>query len=151
MESLPVSPQVQVRGKLLYSLGFAVIQLAILTASVGFVLRPDTATLLLAAALALLVSWPVSAICLMNDLVSPKLSWTNPQQAMKGNFNTLIAGVVSLLYLGAFYFGVRALYPAVLTGWALYVVVGGALVLTGGLLHKGMEALASSRYKSIEL
>lgn len=149
-KTLPVSPQVQARGKFLYSMGFSVVQLAILMASVGFVLRPDATTLIISAAFALLVSWPVSAICLINDLVSPKLRWTNPQQAMKGNFNTLIAGLLSVVYLGALYFGVRALYPRVLTGWPLYAAVAAALVVTGGLIHKGMESLAASRYRSIE-
>jgi ABC-2 type transport system permease protein len=132
-------------------MGFALVQLVILLASVGFILRPDAATLALAAGFALLVSWPVSVICLMNDLVAPKLKWTNPQQAMKGNFNALIAGLVAVLYLGVFYFGVRALYPKVLTGWGLYAAVGIALAVTGGLLHRGMESLALSKYKSIEL
>lgn len=150
-KTLPVSPRLQARGKLLYSMGFALVQLVILLVSFGFVLRPDVGTLALAAGLALLASWPVSVICLMNDLLFPKLNWTNPQQAMKGNFNAMIAMLFSALYLAAFYFGVRALYPSVLTGWALYAAVGGALVLTGGLLQKGMESLALSKYKSIEL
>ncbi|HHW26753.1 MAG TPA: hypothetical protein GXX23_05385 [Firmicutes bacterium] len=150
-KTLPVSPRVQARAKLLYSMGFALVQLVILMASFVFILRPDPITLALTAGLALLVSWPVSALCLINDLMSPKLKWTNPQQAMKGNFNTLIAGIFSAAYLAAFYFGVRALYPRVLTGWALYGLVGAALLVTGVLLHRGMESFAVSRYKSIEL
>jgi len=150
-KTLPVSPRVQARAKLLYSMGFALVQLAILLASFVFILRPDPVTLVLTAVFALLVSWPVSIICLMNDMLSPKLKWTNPQQAMKGNFNTLVAGLSSAAYLAVFYFGVRNLYPGIVTGWTLYGLVGAGLLVTGAILHQGMESLAVSRYRSIEL
>ncbi len=150
-KTIPVSPKHQVRGKLLHGLAFAAVQLAVLLAMAKFLVGIDFLHLGLTALLGLLVSWPITVICLLNDLTMPKLKWTNPQQAMKGNFGALLAGVLSAAYLGVFFLVTKYAYPRGLNGWGLYGVLAVLVTVTGALLQKMLDSWAVSRYRQIEV
>lgn len=147
---IPVPARTQVRGKLRYSMLVAAVQLATLLVSAAMLFRVDLYHLAVVAVLGLLVSWPVSAICLINDLYSPRLSWTEPHQAMKGNFATLGAMLLSAVYLFVGGFVVRMIYKAGLGGVPLYLVVAAIAAASGFALQKYMENLAGPRYEAIE-
>ncbi len=150
-KAIPVSPAKQVRGKVLYGLAYSLVQLAILIVALVLLLKMNVTDLLWVALLGMLVSWPVTAICLMNDLLMPKLKWTNPQQAMKGNLGALVASVLSAAYLALFYFVVRFAYPRGVTGLGLYGTLGFLLIITGFFLQRILDSFAVSRYKAIEV
>lgn len=150
-KAIPVSPRDQVRGKVLYGLAFATVQLCIVLAMAKFLVGVDLIHLGLIAFFGLLVAWPITVICMLNDLTMPKLQWTNPQQAMKGNFATLLAGILSAAYLAMFFVIIKFAYPKGLTDWLLYGAVAVLLVVTGVLLQRLLDSWAVTRYRQIEV
>ncbi|MGI9860462.1 hypothetical protein SDD30_03625 [Moorella naiadis] len=96
LRSLPVEPRLLVRIKLLFSLAFAVLGAVLVSLVLYLVLHLPLAYLAIIFLLGLLSSWPVAALGLVVDLSYPRLDWVDPQQAMKGNFNGLIAMVLAL-------------------------------------------------------
>lgn len=148
---IPVPARLQVRGKLRYSMVVSAVQLATLLVAAEMLLRLDAFHVLIAAALGMLVSWPISAICILNDLYSPRLAWTDPHQAMKGNFASLGAMLLSVVYLLAGGVIVRIMYKAGLAGATLYLVTALVAALSGYGLQKLMENVAGRRYQAIEV
>ncbi len=93
----------------------------------------------------------ISAICLLNDLYSPRLEWTDPHQAMKGNFASLGAMLLSVVYLAAGGLLIRIIYKAGLSGLLLYLVTALIAAASGFLLERYMEGVAGRRYQAIEV
>mgnify|MGYP005841840065 CR=1 FL=1 len=148
---IPAPPSLQVRGKVGYSMAVSVLQLLTLLLPAQLVFRLDPSGMAALIVLGMLVSWPVTCICVANDLLSPRLTWTDPHQAMKGNFATLGAMILSVLYLLAGGVFVRILLRAGLGGLPLYAIAGSVAVLSGFLLQRGVEGLAERRYLEIEV
>lgn len=147
---IPVSPSVQVRAKLRYSLGVCAIQLVTLLVAAYMIFRLPPFYLAVAAVLGMLASWPVSALCIINDLYNPRLKWTQPHQAMKGNLATLGAMLLSVLYLWLCAMVVGFIRKAGLSGASLYLVAAAIAVASGLLLQRYMEGLAERRYPALE-
>ncbi|HHY38327.1 MAG TPA: hypothetical protein GX507_05305 [Clostridia bacterium] len=147
---IPVDPPKQLRAKLAYSLVYGSIQALIMLVIAFLVLRLPVARLLWVAVLALAVLLPVSVICLLVDLFRPKLDWTEPHQAMKGNFGTFIAGLISSGYVVGLGFLMAYVHSMGLSGTALYVFALALLTLSGALLYRLMERWAKVRYEEIE-
>ncbi|WP_156271708.1 hypothetical protein [Neomoorella glycerini] len=80
-----------VRVKLLFSLAFAVLGAVLVSGILYLFLRLPPPYLTITFILGLLSNWPVAALGLIVDLSYPRLDWVDPQQAMKSNFNGLIA------------------------------------------------------------
>jgi len=148
---IPVLPRVQVRAKLRYCIMVSAAQLATLLGAGAFIAHMDPYHLAIAAVLGMLASWPVSALCIINDLYSPRLSWTEPHQAMKGNFATLGAMLLCGVYLLVTGFAVKLIYEAGLGGLPLYLIVAAIAAGTGLPIQKYMENLADAKYLSIEV
>lgn len=152
-KTIPLKPSRQVRGKLWYSMAFAGAQMLVFLPVVGYLLRPAWYELVLIALLGTLVSWPVSQICLINDLFHPKLKWSQPQQALKGNFYTLVAWLFSIVYLALFGFLVRFARKACacLSGLWLYLPLALLVAASGLLLQRWLGGVADLRYREIEV
>lgn len=148
---IPVPPRDQVRGKLAYNMIIAAIQMAILLAVARLVVGLDVSQLSLIAVTGMLLSWPVNVICMLNDLYHPSLKWTEPQQAMKGNFQTLIAGILGALYVVALGILVKLLFDMGASRPLLYGVPGGISLIAGALLQSFLQSCAGKRYDSIEV
>lgn len=148
---IPVSPREQFMGKMGYNLLFAALQLLILLATSALILKVDWVHLAVIAVLGTLVSLPVTAICMMNDLYSPKLNWDNPHQAMKGNLGTMIAMLFSLAYLFLVGLAVKAMLSAGLTMQAVYGVSAVVLLVSGLVLLKTATSWAERRYAELEV
>lgn len=148
---IPVPPSVQVRAKLRYSMGVAALQLVTLIVAAYLILRLSPYYLAVAAVLGMMASWPVSALCIINDLYSPRLKWTEPHQAMKGNLATLGAMLLSAVYLWVCAMGVNLIRKGGLSGVPLYVVVAAIALGSGFLFQKYMERLAERRYRELEV
>ena len=148
---IPVPPEEQVRGKLWYCMCYALIQTAITVVAAWVVFGVDLLHLWLIAGLSALAAWPVSIIGLINDLYHPKLTWTDPQQAMKGNFQTMIAGLFAVLYLVLIGAVIRTLYIFGVKTVGLYCTAFGILFVSGYLLQGFLWDTAAKRYSEIEV
>lgn len=149
-KAIPVAPRTQMRAKLYYSLLFSVAQLAVLCVVAAMLLGLDPARLLILAALGILVSIPVSTICLLNDLFRPKLNWTEPQQAMKGNFQTLIAGLFSMIYLGLMVIVVRGLNLIGVSYTWLYAITAILLIVSTYPLIYWLDQVSEIKYAELQ-
>ncbi len=150
-KAVPLSPKRQVRGKLLYAMSYSAVQLVILLGAAQVLLGLGIENLAPIAVLGILVSWPVGIIGLLTDLAMPKLNWTNPQQAMKGNFGTLLASLFVALYIGALFLVTKLLYPGLLKGWALYGVMAALVGVSGRLLQASLDSVSGVRYTKIQV
>ena len=148
---IPVPARAQIRGKVRYSYAVAVVQLAELLAVAWLILKLDALRLAVVAVLGLLVSWPVTIICTLNDLYSPKLGWTDPHQAIKGNLATLGAMLFSAVYVLAAGVALRVVYKAGVLGVPLYAAAAALAAVSGYFLQRLLEDRADARYKSIEV
>jgi ABC-2 type transport system permease protein len=148
---IPVPARAQIRGKVRYSYAVAVIQLAELLAVAWLILKLDALRLVVVAVLGLLVSWPVTIICTLNDLYSPKLGWTDPHQAIKGNLATLGAMLFSAVYVLAAGAVLRVVHKAGVLGVPLYAAAAALAAVSGYFLQRLLEDRADARYKSIEV
>lgn len=150
LRSLPVEARLLVRVKLLFSLAFAALGAVLVSGILYLVLHLPPTYLLIVFILGLLSSWPVAALGLMVDLSYPRLDWVDPQQAMKGNFNGLIAMVLALplvllLVLSAFLMSrLGQGYNGIVTLLALELAVAG--LATTRLL----EGMAEKRFRGME-
>lgn len=147
--SLPVRPRIQIQAKLLHSLLFSMLNLAMMigvTIWQGLVTPLNLAVLLAGGLLTGLVTGYSG---LLVDVARPSLTWTDPQQAMKGNLNSLFAMLVNLI-LALVMGGVTALLffflPSLLLPGLLIL-----LALLGWALGKATIALAEKRYVEYEI
>jgi ABC-2 type transport system permease protein len=148
---IPVRPKDQVKSKLIYSMLFSVVQLAILMVTMGYFLKLSLYQLAVILVLGLLAAWPVSVIALSNDIYSPRLNWTNPQAAMKGNFMTVVAGLLGAAYLAIVGFAVNLAYRAGISAIGIYGLAGAILLVSGFLLTGFLYRLAEARYPLIDV
>lgn len=147
--ALPLSGRDQVRGKLLHAMVVSALHVSLFTGALAIVLRPSPAELLVFVVTNLLGAAVHSAIGLRIDLASPKLAWSDPQQAFKGNYNSLYALVIYapiLLVIG----GCTALLLRF--GQAVAYGLGTMLLATAAALaHREAVAYADRRYDGIEV
>ncbi|HYF93821.1 MAG TPA: hypothetical protein VD969_16535 [Symbiobacteriaceae bacterium] len=146
--SLPVQPRAQIHAKLLHSLIFSAINVAMALGGLAFfkLLTPLNFVYVLVGGL--LASAAMGYAGLIVDLLRPNLKWTDPQQAMKGNYNVLfgmlfiwltiaiLAGLAVLLYR----FAQPLIMPALIAIFAIEAF----------LLGKAAGAIADRRYVQIE-
>jgi len=148
---IPVSPADQVRGKLLHSYAIALLGIAASALVILFVFHLGITVVLAAAALALAASFLLTAVGMIIDLARPLLTWTNPQKAIKQNFNVLLAifadfGVLFLLYLSVRLFGRLGW-----TGWGTPAALFVLLAVLSLAAFKALTAFAARRYRDIEV
>ncbi|MEW8979149.1 MAG: hypothetical protein AB2385_12150 [Symbiobacterium sp.] len=94
--SLPVPPRLQIHAKQLHSLLFSLLNLAVVVGAMAWFGLATPRNLAVA-----LVGGPLTGALtgytgLLVDVMRPHLTWTDPQQAMKGNTNSLLAMLVNL-------------------------------------------------------
>ncbi len=148
---IPVSPADQVRGKFLHSYAIAILGIAAAALVVLLVFHLGIEIVLAAAALALAASFVLTAVGMIIDLARPLLNWTNPQKAIKQNFNVLLAifadfGVLFLLYLA-----VKLLARAGWTGWRTPAALFVLLAVLSAAVFKLLTAFAAKRYRDIQV
>jgi ABC-2 type transport system permease protein len=148
---IPVSPAEQVRGKFLHSYVIALLGIFASAVVVLAAFRLSVAVVLAAAALALAATFVLTAVGMIIDLARPLLTWTNPQKAIKQNFNVLLAlfadfGVLFLLYLA-----VRFLGKLGWTGWRTPAALFVLLAALCAAVFKLLTAFAAKRYRDIEV
>jgi ABC-2 type transport system permease protein len=146
--SLPVAPRVQVQAKMLHSLIFTLFNLAIVLVGLSYMRLMTPFTLGAVVAGGLLAGVAASAAGLVIDLQRPHLTWTDPQQAMKGNTNVLFAMLATML-MGA----LLALVSGLLYAFARPALLPGVIVLLAieaATLVRVAGWLADKRYTQYE-
>ena len=148
---IPVSPADQVRGKFLHSFAIALLGIAASSLVVLFVFHLNIAVVLASVALSMAASFVLTAVGMIIDLARPLLTWTNPQKAIKQNFNVLLAifadfGVLFLLYLVVRLFGRLGW-----TGWRTPAALFVLLAALSAVVFKALKAFAARRYRDIEV
>lgn len=146
---IPVPPRTQMRAKLAYSLLFSFVQLVILAVVGMLFFEFDLSRLIILVVLGVLISVPVSSICLLNDLYRPKLNWTEPQQAMKGNFQTFVAWLFSMLYLGILVVVTRGFYLLGVSYKWIYCILGALIAGSSYLLIYWLDQVSETRYAQL--
>ncbi|MFZ5827650.1 MAG: putative ABC transporter permease subunit [Bacillota bacterium] len=147
-QSIPVPTPVLIQAKLLHSLLFALLNLAVVI-GVMFWLRLVTPFHLAVVLVGgLLVSVVTGYSGLLIDVIRPNLTWTDPQQAMKGNINGLFALLANLV-LGVVTGGGAALLYAFARPVFLPGLLG-ILALEGWALGRATGALAERRFVEYE-
>lgn len=143
-----MAPSVQIQAKLLHGLLFNLINLAIITGIMIWLELATPRNLVLVLVGGLLISLVTTYTGLLIDVMRPNLTWTDPQQAMKGNINGLFALLLNLVLAAVTGGAAGLLYwlapPAFLPG--LLAV----LALEGWLLGRATQALAERRFMEYE-
>lgn len=150
LKNIPVKPEVMVKGKLLagFSISFVAVVLASFVTMYSFKLTIiQTAMIIILSSVAQI---PVCAISLLIDIIKPKLTWSNPQEAIKQNMNGVLGMLIGIAFLLAI--GV-ILFFIVMTGLNVYTIFGIALVLLASLSYTSLRILyayAEKGFRKIE-
>lgn len=101
LKTLPVEPRQIFKAKFLvaYSISFGA---ALLFLSAPLFIGVELPVVLFGVILAMIVSFPCTALGMMIDMNNPKLNWTTPQQAIKQNFNAFLGMLASWALMGIF-------------------------------------------------
>ncbi len=148
-QSLPVAPRVQIHAKLLHSLLFNLLNLLIVGAAALWLGlgTPRNLAVLLAGGLPVCVLSGYSGLLI--DVLKPHLTWTDPQQAMKGNINSLLGMLIHLGVTAVTVGAAIVLYAAARPFFLPGLVI--VLALEAWLLGQIVGALADARYAQYEL
>lgn len=135
--SLPVPPRLQIHAKLLHCMLFNLFNIVVLAAGMAWLGLATPRNLAVVVVGGLLTGALSGYTGLLIDVMRPHLDWTDPQQAMKGNYNSLLAllantgiSLVTILAAYLIYLVARAAFlPALMAllaveTWILGRVVG---------------------------
>jgi len=147
---IPVRPRDQAKGKLLHSYAVALLGIAAASVVILLTFRPKAAVLLAALAVGAVTSFFLTTVGMMIDLVRPLLNWTNPQKAIKQNFNVLLAVLADLAFFILMFFLVKILGKGLLSGNSLVVAVFILLATLSVAGYRALLAFADRRYPHIE-
>ena len=145
---IPVPARTLLNAKLLTGLAVNLISMGSAAIVLAVLLRDFAIWLIPAAPLALAVSYATTAVSLTVDAIHPRLHWVNETQAMKQNFNSLIAMLLCMLLMG-----LDVVIPILLHGFtpglrmASVVAALAAECLAAFLL---MRFVAEKRYAALE-
>jgi len=147
---IPVSPEQQIRGKVLYSLIIAFLSVPVV-ALAAFWLSWSISQFLIAVLGGVILSLPAIISNLLIDLLRPYLTWDNPQKAIKQNINVIFGMVVggALYYL--LYLAGRHAYLATGAALPLYLVVLGGAAVLSALCYGILVKIAPARYREIAI
>ena len=134
---IPVLPEQQVHGKMLFAAVGALVSALPVVVIMGFALRMNLVRLAWALPLGLLASAVVLLLGLLYDMARPYLKWTNPQQAVKNNLNVIIPLPVAVGLLAVM--GLLAIW--------LYNGIGLTELATVGILAAVLVALFVPAYR----
>lgn len=147
---IPVSAREQISAKLLHSMAIEMIGIIISLVVISFVLKLPGTSIIVLLVLSVIGNLLFVTLNLIIDVLRPKLNWTNPQEAVKQNLNslfgmlvtTLIAVVLAAATVGLIFLGVK--------GWLLYALVGVLMLVLTLPCIGWLFASAENMYQKIE-
>lgn len=150
LKNIPVKPEIQVFGKFLagYSISFVGAFFSAVVAMFSF--RVDFVTTIMVIILCGAALIPTSAAGILIDLSRPKLTWNNPQEAIKQNFNAVLAMLLGIVIISIF--GVIGYFIATLN-LNIYIIFGimtAVILITSYLFLIIIKKTAEGAYAKIE-
>lgn len=134
-KTIPVPPALQLISKVAFGAAASFVGAAPVGIALGVILKFGLGQWLLWAAGGAGAAAAVNAVALHIDMWRPKLDWTDPQLAIKQNFNVIISmlGAAAVTILGGFVgFMLFSAGPAAVpVGVALYFIAAAALAVAG--------------------
>jgi ABC-2 type transport system permease protein len=147
---IPVPWRQQVAAKFLHSYLVSLVGIVAAAVVAAVVIGIPAASLCLAMLLALAGSAALNVAGMRIDLARPLLKWTNPQQAIKQNFNVLFAMIVEMGFLAACGFAAHYLMAAGLSGKLVYVVLLVVAATAAWIAWRELLSFAEKKYCGIE-
>lgn len=148
---IPVPAETQARAKLTHAFVGAVISAIPITLAYAFIVKPNLLDLVAAVLIGLTGSLLGLAVGLYIDMRWPRLYWTNPQHAVKNNFNAIIPMFLEMAVLfGSGYLAfklISAEWPVHL----IYAIFLGLFAVTGFIVFHLTVAAAEKRYHSLDV
>lgn len=147
---IPVPWRVQIAAKLFHSYAISLIGIIVALVVSAIAFKAPANCLLPAGALALIGSAALNIAGLRIDLARPLLKWTNPQVAIKQNFNVIIAFVIDLAFMAACGFGARFLLGAGVSGAIVFLCLLIFAAAVSWIAWRDLLAFAQRKYPQIE-
>lgn len=97
---IPVPAQLQARAKIMHAASLAVLSALPMLIAYVLLLKPGVVEVAFSLAIGLAASLLGIVLGLYVDMRRPRLDWTNPQRAMKENYNVLIPMFLNMLSAG---------------------------------------------------
>lgn len=146
--TLPIKARDQIIGRTLASLCIQLLGIVILVVVLAFLIGIDFASIILIVVFGLFSSIPTTLIGMIIDISRPKLSWTNPQQAMKQNLNVAIGMLGSMVYIGLIALLVSRLYGEIDMIF-IYSIIAVIIGVSTVVFYKILEKLIVRQFKEI--
>ncbi len=99
MQSLPIKAREQVLSRIIAGTILSVMEALPISIILLIFLKAPIYLLLFITLGSLIPSYAINSYCLLVDILKPKLEWTDPQGAVKQNFNALINLLVNFGYI----------------------------------------------------
>lgn len=147
---IPISPKDQVLAKLLHSIVLSFIGLIVIAIPLYFFLGIALYRLVIIMMLGILASSLINILGLIIDVLRPKLEWSDPQEAIKQNFNVFFSMLASLLVMAILGGGSFILILSNVPEFWIYLALALAILLLSLPSLYGLFALADRRYRNLE-
>ncbi len=148
---IPVAPREQAVAKFLHSYVIALLGIGAGSAALLVIFRQKAVLFLGALVFALTGAVALTAIGMIIDLARPLLKWTNPQKAIKQNFNVMLALFADLGILAVIGFLITFLAKSGVSGGVILFIVLAALVLLSLFSCLFLLRMVDRRYEEIEV
>jgi ABC-2 type transport system permease protein len=147
---LPVPWRQQVAAKFFHSYLISLLGIVVAAAAAALFMGAPTRVLLGAVLLAVAASAALTVIGLSIDLARPLLDWTNPQKAIKQNFNVFLALAVDLGSVTLCGFLASLLRSKGISGATVTVMLFAIALLAAWVGWRNLLAFADRKYPAIE-
>lgn len=151
MKTMPLTPRTQILGKFYCGYSISALIAVCIAIVFAFAYHASPVAVFCALILSLIFLVITTALSLIIDVLRPKLSWANEQEAIKQNMNVLAAMLLSFLLAGIL--AVPGIFFAIFK-LPLLAIFGIYLVLFGGLAFGAMAALFNlfeSRFNKLSI
>ena len=94
---IPVRPGIQALSKLYQGVTLSLLGITVTAILLAVFIGVDLPRVIVISVISLAASVPMASVGIIIDILKPKLEWTNEQQAMKQNMNTLLGMLACML------------------------------------------------------
>ena len=148
---IPVSPKQQVMGKFLNSYSVSLLGVIVMSAVMTILFALPVTRFIVMVIIGAAGSVPMTALSLLVDVLNPKLTWNNPQEAMKQNMNGLLGSLISFAIMGILAAAAVPMALAELSEWIIYGAVLLICVVISVPSLLGLFKAAERRYQKLEI
>ncbi|HZK24335.1 MAG TPA: hypothetical protein VFC74_02985 [Oscillospiraceae bacterium] len=146
---MPVVPQEQINGKIIYSLLLSLLGIPLVFLASFLLFHWTNQELILISLVGMFLTLPSITVSLLIDLLRPYLTWSNPQAAIKQNFNAVFGMVATgVLYYLMYQFAMYMLQQQY-SDFVIYSGVVASSLLLAALPYGIMVKIAERRFREI--